>query len=384
MYYMKRAENKALEKPGTKVKKIISAKISRPEKTTASVKKTIAIVEKKVKKSSPATAVKISVPAPPAKKAVAAKSVKQAKPVVLKNKPVAAAEKKGGKTNTKSPAKVSTPAPKAKKSASVEVNRPEKAPVLKKKTLPADEKVAKKLKPAVSAPKVKKTAKVSAAAKPQKEKIVRPVAVPKAKPATEKPLPATTDKKVRNVRKTTEIVVPAINRKTAKKAKPAAKKVEIIIPPVKAKVKKQAEVALKKTAQKPLKKIAKKVEIVIPPVTVKPVRKKIKPIGSAVVRGKSGRYDFEVFPLDADLKDGSAIYVISKRITDKRGRGHHKFVCIGQTESLLGEIKKHKKDKCIKQHKANVICLLREESETNRLKIETDLREAHSIACNQK
>jgi hypothetical protein len=118
--------------------------------------------------------------------------------------------------------------------------------------------------------------------------------------------------------------------------------------------------------------------------TAKPVKKKIKPIGSAVVRGKNGKYDFEVFPLDADLKDGSGIYVISKRITDKSGRGHHKFVCIGQTESLLGEIKRHKKDKCIKQHSANVICLLREESATNRLKIETDLRAAHTIACNQK
>jgi hypothetical protein len=139
------------------------------------------------------------------------------------------------------------------------------------------------------------------------------------------------------------------------------------------------EIATKKT-----KIVEKKVEIVITPIKQKPIKKKIKPIGSAIVRGKSGKYSFEVFSLDAELKDGSAIYVISKRVTDKSGKGHHKFVCIGQTESLLGDLKKHKKDKCIKQYKANVICLLREEDENNRLKIETDLRQAHTIVCNQK
>ncbi len=137
------------------------------------------------------------------------------------------------------------------------------------------------------------------------------------------------------------------------------------------------ETGMKKTSEK-------KIEIVLPPIIQKPIKKKVKPIGSAVVRGRSGRYDFEVFSIDSELKDGSAIYVISKRVTDQRGKGHHKFVCIGQTESLLDDIKKHAKGKCIKQHKANVICLLREENEKNRLKIETDLREAHTIACNHQ
>jgi hypothetical protein len=167
---------------------------------------------------------------------------------------------------------------------------------------------------------------------------------------------------------------------TAKTPAKKAEKIENLKPALNSKILKKRETPAKKV----VKKAEKKIEIVIPPIEARPVRKKLKPIGSAVVRGKSGRYDFEVFPLDADLKDGSAIYVISKRITDKSGRGHHKFVCIGQTESLIGEIKKHKKDKCIKQHKANVICLLREESAANRVKIETDLREAHAIACNQK
>ncbi len=173
--------------------------------------------------------------------------------------------------------------------------------------------------------------------------------------------------------------------KTAKVKQPSKQKNNKIAAPVSVKKPSAKTVLIKPQAQnKKIKNIEKKVEVVAPPSIPKPIKKKIKPISSAVVRGKNGCYDFEVFSLDAELKDGSAIYVISKRVTDKRGKGHHKFVCIGQTESLLGDLKKHKKDKCIKQYKANVICLLREENEKNRLKIETDLREAHTIVCNQK
>ena len=262
-----------------------------------------------------------------------------------------------------------------------------KSTVQKTKSVPPVEKNPKKSKSVVSVAqtKVEKPAAKSVS-KPKKEKIVQPVAAIKTKVSKEESAPKAANKKAVAAKKKPEIIVPAVKQKRETKAKAAQKKVEIIVPALKPKPRKKAEtIAAKQIAAKPLKNTGKKVGILIPPVTpVKPVQKKIKPISSAVVRGKSGRYDFEVFPIDAELKDGSAIYVISKRVTDKRGRGHHKFVCIGQTTSLLGEIKKHKKDKCIKQHKANVICLLREENEPVRLKIETDLREAHSIACNQK
>ena len=115
---------------------------------------------------------------------------------------------------------------------------------------------------------------------------------------------------------------------------------------------------------------------------MKQVKKKSPKISEAVFRGKKSLYNFEVIPLNEEFEDDSAIYVISKRVTDRRGKGHHAFVCIGQTDSVLGEIKKHKKAKCVKQHSANVICLLREESEENRLRIEADLRAAHASFCN--
>lgn len=326
MYYMKRAVKKtiSLENSGTKTLKPASAKISKQEKPAALQKKPVVITEKPARKlKTTASVAKIAAPTPKAKKAVSVKAAKQESPVAIKKKSAIAAEKAAGKLKPVTAVKVS-----------------------------------------VSTPKTKRTVAVDQPAKQKKEKIVPPVSVKNLKPEKERVLTTTVNKKVKAAGKKAEIVIPAINAKSENKAK-----------------------AAKNSENKPKaakKKVEKKIEIIIPPITPKPVKKKIKPIGSAVVRGKTGRYDFEVFPLDAELKDGSAIYVISKRITDKGGRGHHKFVCIGQTESLLGEIKKHKKDKCIKNHKANVICLLREESETNRVKIETDLREAHTIFCNQK
>lgn len=115
---------------------------------------------------------------------------------------------------------------------------------------------------------------------------------------------------------------------------------------------------------------------------MKQVRKKSPKISEAIFRGTKSLYNFEVFPLTSEFEDTSGIYVISKRKTDKSGKGHHAFVCIGQTDSILEEIKKHRKAKCVKQHAANVVCLLKETSEEKRQKIEADLRLAHASVCN--
>lgn len=115
---------------------------------------------------------------------------------------------------------------------------------------------------------------------------------------------------------------------------------------------------------------------------MKHAKKKSPKISEAIFRGKKSLYNFEVFPLTAEFDDASAIYVISKRKTDKLGKGHHAFVCIGETASVLSEIKRHKKGKCLKQNDANVICLLRELDEEKRQRIEADLRSAHTSACN--
>lgn len=104
-------------------------------------------------------------------------------------------------------------------------------------------------------------------------------------------------------------------------------------------------------------------------------------ISEAVLRGQKTTYNFEVFPMEIEFKPDSAVFIISRRKIDKFGRGHHKFVCIGQTASLVHEIKKHKKGKCVKQNKANVVCVLLEADEKLRLKIEEDLKAVYTIPC---
>lgn len=134
------------------------------------------------------------------------------------------------------------------------------------------------------------------------------------------------------------------------------------------------------------KKAVKKKNLTKPiPIEVqKPKKKAVRPISSAVFRGKKSQYDFKVFSIDEKFEPLQAVYIISRRFTDKRKRGHHKLICIGQTDSLTEGIKMHKQGKCIRQNEANVICLLKEEDENNRLRIEADLREAHSINCNRQ
>ncbi len=110
--------------------------------------------------------------------------------------------------------------------------------------------------------------------------------------------------------------------------------------------------------------------------------KKAKPISSAVFRGKKDRYDFNVFALDENFEAVPAVYIISKRKTDRLKKGHHALICIGETDSISDEIKRHRKGKCVKKHQANVISILPEANEKKRLKIETDLKAAHAVACN--
>ena len=102
------------------------------------------------------------------------------------------------------------------------------------------------------------------------------------------------------------------------------------------------------------------------------------------MRGKKNAYQFEVFPLEVNFAPLSAIYVISRRISDHRRRGHHKLICIGETASIIDAIKTHHRERCIKKHEANVVCILPEENEKKRRQIEADLKAAHTIFCNRQ
>ena len=86
----------------------------------------------------------------------------------------------------------------------------------------------------------------------------------------------------------------------------------------------------------------------------------------------AGRYKSEI---SYEGENGTVEMLLDEKISEAL------LVCIGQTESVLGEIKRHKKGKCVKKYQANVISILPEENEKKRLRIETDLKAAHTIVC---
>ena len=340
---------------------------------------------------------------PPNKKAaVKSPARKQAKTVAPQPARAAKVSVAAEKTATRPVAKVTKSA--ATKPALTAKTNPPAIPLpVKSKTISAKTEAPK----ASVARKEKKASKTVAPTQPSKLKKPAAPAPTPVKKAKAKPLVTPAELKPVKARKTTAalktatVVAAPAGMKRAAVPKNASERKEFKGTKKSPRVAQQpatlADNASSKTAAKPVvQKIAPKtvnkplVKILTPETTVpvaaavKPIKKKIKPISSAVLRGKSGRYDFEVFPLDAEFEKIPAIYVISKRVTDKHKRSHHRLICIGETASIFDDIKRHKKDKCIKANQANVVCLLKEQDENNRLRIASDLREAHAIVCHHK
>jgi len=109
--------------------------------------------------------------------------------------------------------------------------------------------------------------------------------------------------------------------------------------------------------------------------------KRVRKIGEAIFRGKKTPYKFDVFPLTADITDAPAVFIFSRRMTDKLRRGHHLAICLGETDSIRTEIKKHKRAKCVKQNAANVVCILKDGDSSSRSVVVDDLQAARSFSC---
>ncbi|MEO8573423.1 MAG: hypothetical protein ABI481_05595 [Pyrinomonadaceae bacterium] len=104
-------------------------------------------------------------------------------------------------------------------------------------------------------------------------------------------------------------------------------------------------------------------------------------LSDALFRGHQTDHFFKVYPLTAAIADQPAVFIISRRVTDQRGRGHQLAVCIGETESTLNELKKHKRSACAKENAANVVCLLKEKDAKMRRTVIEDLLASRSFSC---
>lgn len=69
-------------------------------------------------------------------------------------------------------------------------------------------------------------------------------------------------------------------------------------------------------------------------------------IADATFKGKTGSYNFQVYPIDTTFNPVAAVYIFTKRTVDSSGKGTHAFIYIGQTDSLADRIPKHEKWPC--------------------------------------
>lgn len=368
--------------PSAQTNKIIAGKNS---KAVAKKIKQVVSNKKNVRKIAPRKSVK---PVRAVKNTAPKVSVKSAKIKTLKNvasqiKVLASAKKNTTKEN--------------QKQSMVLVKKVEKARP-QKSSVPVKTAKAPKIKTSISAKKAKKVAKkvkniIVSKPKDKGQKVAPRVSAKKNKLAAGKikpmPLPKTGKTKaiktvISNSRRAETKSAQVKQIASAAKVNTKSKAVQLVYSATTGKVieaKSVASVSETKPKAQKIKVGENKIETVNSPLRENFRKKKIKPIGTAVFRGKKERYDFKVFSIKEEIENVPAIYVISRRKTDKQNRGHHALVCIGQTDSILDEIKKHQKSKCVKKFDANVISILPEENEKKRLKIETDLRAAHTIPC---
>ena len=109
--------------------------------------------------------------------------------------------------------------------------------------------------------------------------------------------------------------------------------------------------------------------------------KRVRKLCTAVFRGSRTQYSFDVYPISPAITDNPAVFIFSHRKADKRGRWHHAVSCVGETQSIVAEVKKHKRAKCVKANQANVVCLLKEDDRRARAGVLDDIVSARAFSC---
>lgn len=108
-----------------------------------------------------------------------------------------------------------------------------------------------------------------------------------------------------------------------------------------------------------------------------------KALGSIVWTGKSGtKYTFNVYPITEECPDEGGIYVFSKAVQNGTAI-NHTAIYIGRAASFANRFYNHHKDDCIDKNGANRICLMQVKSDSERVRIETDLLQAIPTKCNE-
>src|SRR5690348_17855435 len=111
--------------------------------------------------------------------------------------------------------------------------------------------------------------------------------------------------------------------------------------------------------------------------------KRVRKLSTAVFRGSRTEYTFDVYPLSTAITDNPVVYIFSRRKVDKLGRWHHAVSCVGETQSIVSEIKKHKRARCVKGSESNVVCIIKEADRRTRSGVLDDIASARAFSCVQ-
>lgn len=102
------------------------------------------------------------------------------------------------------------------------------------------------------------------------------------------------------------------------------------------------------------------------------------------LKGASGKvYKFRRYPIDSDWISVSAVYIVIRKQKKTDGSYSYKIIYIGQTDDLKARHSSHHKQDCFDKNGATHLCVLIEELEGERLRIERDLINNYQPICNE-
>jgi hypothetical protein len=99
--------------------------------------------------------------------------------------------------------------------------------------------------------------------------------------------------------------------------------------------------------------------------------------------GRSGqRYDFRIYVWDTKFKAVPGVYVVASRTLEPGQPPSYQPLFVGGGADLATALKEHPRDECFQMYYANVVGVLKEESDARRAAILEDLLDGLNPPCN--
>jgi hypothetical protein len=113
------------------------------------------------------------------------------------------------------------------------------------------------------------------------------------------------------------------------------------------------------------------------------VSKTTTKIDTVSLTGKSGRhYEFRMYVWETKFKAVPGVYLVASRSIEPGQKPAYTALFIGAAADLSKPLKSHPRAECFQMYYANVVGVLREDSEDERQHMVADLVDGLAPACN--